>query len=426
MSDGFTAIAALIREGGRQGFRQLHEELFTEAELPAFRLLREHYLHHGELPPFEAFQRAGINLPATTHVPGMDSSFGYALEQLRGRARFSAFTEASTGLHSALTARDLVQAGEAVRHLNARLGTLGVQEGSATGADIMQSLLEDYWDTLAMLEHGGDLGIPSGWPTLDRLTNGWLGGDLVVFVGRRGAGKSYVMCRMVNQALVRRCRVVFVTMEMTAKQIMRRMAALQLRLDPNQLVRGELSEEDQRRFETTVENYDQYPLHMVQGNFDRNVDDVAAEARTYRPDIVFVDGSYLLRPSEHGLKARWEKVASVHQSLKTGLAMAADIPVVCSVQQNRASKGRKDGDGITADSDQIEQLASIMVQIKKHRESARRILDVVKNRDGEEGKFVINYVFSRLNLDQNEDDTRREHERQAHEAAQAAQANEML
>ena len=49
---------------------------------------------------------------------------------------------------------------------------------------------------------GPSLGIPSGFPSLDRLTRGWKGGDLVVIGGRPGTGTTALALGMARNAAV--------------------------------------------------------------------------------------------------------------------------------------------------------------------------------------------------------------------------------
>jgi len=412
VSNGFDLIASIIREGGHSGIKQLKPELFLRDEKPAYDLLMGYYLRHGELPPFELFARNRIDLPETTNIPGRDTSFNYNFESVCQRAQYNIAVDSSNRVQDAIKDKDINLYKEIILESLRNFSRFDPEITSFDASVVMEEVWEEYKLKEQQTLNRACTSILAGWEPLDRLVGGYGPGDLIVFSGRRGAGKSYMVARQVLRSVIKRHRVVFVTMEMTAQQMARRLAAIHLKLDPTKIKDAALSAGDRRKFNTMVDNFDQYPIKIIEGNLNRTVTDLIAEAREYRPDIVFIDGSYLLISDDRSIRSHWEKQASIHQSLKTQLAIGNRIPVVCSVQQNRASKTIKDGDGIVAGSDVIEQLASVLVSVQKVKGNKyRRRFNLVKNRDGPEGVFIINYIFNKLDMDVNVEDTRKENEK---------------
>ena len=67
-------------------------------------------------------------------------------------------------------------------------------------------------------------GIPSGFPSLDKITGGWQNGDLIVVGSRPGVGKStFGLNVAVNVAINMNVSVMYFSQEMTNKQIAKRL-----------------------------------------------------------------------------------------------------------------------------------------------------------------------------------------------------------
>jgi len=140
------------------------------------------------------------------------------------------------------------------------------------------------------------------------------------------------------------------------------------------------------------------PFWIVDGNLTATVKDVILLARQLRPDVVYVDGAYLLRhPSPKA--SNWERVKDNAEALKQQLAGELGIPVVASYQFNReAAKKSMDATGLEhiGGSDAIGQIATIVLGLfepdsvetlnQKH-------VDIMKGRNGEMGGFDVNWIF---------------------------------
>lgn len=395
MADGLSTISALLRERGRNGIRSLKREFFLDTEQPAYDLLMSYYRQHGELPPPEVFQRAGIVLPQT------DAAFSYFLDQIGKRAIFNTSRDFHAQLSEALRNRDTDRMVEITRQVSVQVGTLRSEQSIDTAGRVVADVIEDY----TRVHENADLrGISTGWDPLDELTAGWQGGDLIVVLARRGMGKTYAMIRSALQAWNEGYSVLFVTMEMTMVQIVRRMVAIRAGLNPDLVRRGMLTDRALHRLRETANLFrseETAPFWLLPGSFNKTTADVDNLVQEFRPDIVFIDGSYLLKPQLRQ-QARWEIQGQLHEELKSGVALARDVPVVCSVQVSRQGGKSKSGDGIAAGSDIIEQVASIMVRIQKGQgrfSENRRRYDLVKNRDGRLGRFTTHFEFDPLNME---------------------------
>jgi replicative DNA helicase len=96
--------------------------------------------------------------------------------------------------------------------------------------------------------------------------------------------------------------VLFVSMEMTAKQIVRRILGMRAGVNPNFIRRGQLTEWTRDVVYQQVQIMREgAPFHVLAGSFDKSVPLVDAAIQELSPDLVLIDASYLM---EAGQEAR--------------------------------------------------------------------------------------------------------------------------
>jgi replicative DNA helicase len=190
----------------------------------------------------------------------------------------------------------------------------------------------------------GHLRIRFGWPTLDNMTGGLVQGDMVSFVGRPQAGTTMQMLYAAHTPWQeQKRRVLLVSMEMKSIVIQQRLAALHAHISITRLKNGELSTNSFNKLKgglTEVKGFEE-PFWIVDGNFAATVDDVCALARQLKPDVIFIDGAYLLKhPRE---RDRYRRVAENADLIKQHLSDLA--PTGCSWQFSRdaAKKSKTKG-----------------------------------------------------------------------------------
>lgn len=147
----------------------------------------------------------------------------------------------------------------------------------------------DVADALNDLEAARLVGYPIGLAALD----GWLGGivkgTLTVISGPTGIGKTWLASALTNAALREGARVVFFTLEMTAPQIMVRLAAnlagsrvFRLRHDSRQW-----TDEDRATMQAIRTHYGKLPLRIFRAQ--RDVESMYAIMRSTEADVVVID-----------------------------------------------------------------------------------------------------------------------------------------
>ena len=184
----------------------------------------------------------------------------------------------------------------------------------------------------------GMLGIPTPFKTLNRLGVGWMPGELYSLFARPTVGKSFMSVKVAAVAMKQGYKTLLISTEMPVKAMSMRMDAflgklLGYEFSLTKLRRGEegIDEEQYREFLTAIDSRNiLFPHHL---GFDAlSVSTIRNLVRKYSPDLVVVDGVYLL--SDDSTRAKWEQNDNLFKGLKN-IAMAHEIPVFCTTQAGR-------------------------------------------------------------------------------------------
>ena len=184
----------------------------------------------------------------------------------------------------------------------------------------------------------GMLGIPTPFKTLNRLGVGWMPGELYSLFARPTVGKSFMSVKVAAVAMKQGYKTLLISTEMPVKAMSMRMDAflgklLGYEFSLTKLRRGDegIDEEKYREFLTAMDSRNiLFPHHL---GFDAlSVSTIRNLVRKYSPDLVVVDGVYLL--SDDSTRAKWEQNDNLFKGLKN-IAMAHEIPVFCTTQAGR-------------------------------------------------------------------------------------------
>lgn len=233
--------------------------------------------------------------------------------------------------------------------------------------------------------------VTSGFPRLDRAL--WIaGGKLIVIGARPSVGKSALLLHLAMNALDAGRRVLLVSLEMSADEVVGRMAARQSGVPVQAISTHSLSETQLGR---VVEGFSLLPGDRFSVcTTARTAQDVRREALRMQADggldLVVVDYLQLL---DAGRKTsnRTEAVGVVTRALKS-LAMELKIPILTASQLNRASE-RNDAPRLSdlRESGSIEQDADavLLLHAANEKENPERDLTLAKNRQGRCGGFKL-------------------------------------
>jgi replicative DNA helicase len=258
----------------------------------------------------------------------------------------------------------------------------------------MQWLADVLYPTLAAIEarKGSLTGIPTGFSYLDRATNGFQAGDLIIIGARASIGKTAMALTIARAAAKARHKVGFFSCEMSRTQLTCRLLAAESNLNLLYVNSGFLGDEGYRRLnDAGTALYDAQIL--IDDTANPTLGHVRSGARRMKRmgvEIIFLDYLTLV---QHGTPqmSRPERVGQISKSLKQ-LARELEVPVVAMSQLNREAEGktpnlaelRQSGE-IEEDSDMVLLLHRARVEVTDRYQTAH--VAIAKHRNGPLGGF---------------------------------------
>lgn len=237
--------------------------------------------------------------------------------------------------------------------------------------------------------------IPTMWEGLNNLFFGYRQGDLFVFAARPKMGKSQLLFLQSYHAYKNNKKVLFISMEMSEQHFLERFISIVGRINPYHVARGMISSNKRAIIKEALSS-DKFVFKS--GGLRTNIETVESLIEINNPDIVFIDGAYLITSGKRYYQ-RWELIADVTENLKL-ISMECKVPIILSYQFTRESlKKKKFGIEDIQYSDVIGQVASIIIGIRRL-DLKRLELSVLGSRLGVTGSIVINWDWENLNFSQ--------------------------
>lgn len=396
MSTGLKFIASVIENGAGNAVMGVEPDLFIDdQEKAVFDFVHGYYRSYREVPTAGIVQEnTGVRLPRSAgaldfHIANLEDRFTFELL----REGYADFREAMAG-GLPDPAIDVIE--HTIRRVRRtrRKGTL---------IDIGQGLDEVTARLRRVQGMGGLSGVPTPWDTMNTITAGWQKGDLITWVGRTSLGKTQTLLAQAEHAFECGYSVLFVTTEMPSEQIARRWIAMRMGLSPQALKSGMISTRLLRRIEAynaSLLGRERFRLLSIGTGAKMTAIDAAADEVS--PDIIFIDGAYLMKPTGSGGRSQVETVSAVFDEIKQH-TIDHNIPYVVNTQFNRqAGRGGVDGTLETIGmSDTIARHSSVVIAVKPgptENPMLSRELELLKGREGEQGSVMINYLFKPTNL----------------------------
>jgi replicative DNA helicase len=211
---------------------------------------------------------------------------------------------------------------------------------------VLEELLQPAMDEIEAIGAHGDVmsGVPTGFVDLDRLTNGFHPGQLIIVAGRPGLGKSTAGLDWVRSCSVRNhlTSVIF-SLEMSKIEIVMRLLSAEARVPLHALRSGQLSEDDWTKLARQMGEISEAPLY-IDDSPNMNLMEIRAKARRLkqRHDLRFILVDYLqLMSSPKRTESRQQEVSELSRGLKL-MAKELEVPVIAVSQLNRGPEQRTD------------------------------------------------------------------------------------
>jgi replicative DNA helicase len=209
-------------------------------------------------------------------------------------------------------------------------------------------------------------GLASGFIDLDKLTDGWHDGEMIVIAARPSMGKTSLAMNMAEHVAVNLNLPVGVfSLEMTAESLVMRMMSSLARVNSRSIRDGFLSERDFSKLTTAAGKLAKAPL-FVDDASGLSILQLRAKARRmhqqYGLKLFIIDYLQLLHSTSRRAENRQQEIADISNGIKA-LAKELRVPVIVLSQLNRElekDKNRKPRMSDLRESGSIEQDADLV------------------------------------------------------------------
>ena len=281
----------------------------------------------------------------------------------------------------------------------------------------MDSLLTDAFDEITKLaeQKNSMAGVPTGFQDVDDLFHGFRGGDLVILAARPGVGKTSFALNLATNSAKLGVTVAFLSLEMSAAQLVQRVLCSEARVNLSRLRAGQLQESDWGAIadaSNTLSKLDMY----IDDTPSLSILELRAKARRElrgaNKGLIVVDYLQLMQPPQSRRDGnRAVEVGEISRGLKV-LAKEMDMPVIALSQLSRQVEMRGKKRPMLSDlreSGSIEQDADIVMFIDRSMDEVEAESDdrpdmgmaeliVAKHRNGptRDIKLAFNAEFTRF------------------------------
>lgn len=217
---------------------------------------------------------------------------------------------------------------------------------------------------------GAIVGVPTGLQVVDRMTSGLQRSDLIITAGRPGTGKTSLAMSIARNAAITYSRGVLVfSLEMSKKQLVQRLTALEAGINLRRLRFRQLNEAEKVRVVEVSGRILDAPIY-IDDTPGLSLTEIRSKIRRsitkHEIDLIIVDYLQKVKATHSDGKRyqdRYQEVSEVARGLKD-IAREFDVPVLALAQLSRAVENRADKIPVMSDlrdSGEIEQEADVIV-----------------------------------------------------------------
>lgn len=298
---------------------------------------------------------------------------------------------------------------ELVSQAEAKL--FGVTEGtvSSTFKGIQELNTEAIEEIVKMSQRDDSMqGVPTGFKDVDKLFNGFRGGDLVILAARPAVGKTSFAMNLATNAAKLGSTVALFSLEMSSIQITQRLLCAEAGLELHRMRGGFLRDEDWEDLIRVSSNLSNCSF-FIDDSPSLSLTELRTKARREMRDIergiIIIDYLQLMQPVIPHPNNRNQEVAEISRGLKV-LAKELDVPILALSQLSRSVEQRSDKRPMLSDlreSGSIEQDADIVMFIDRSTSEAEAKADgrpdwgtanliVAKHRNGATADITLSFI----------------------------------
>jgi len=361
--------------------RNVNDSWFMDNEdRKVWSLLKSHFTKYGECPSLDVVTE---NFPTYKVVEAQDS-IDYLLDEIVARRRkIATITMVGEAIDQLEKERDHEAALISLQRGIVKLEEEGLT--TSTDIDITENPLALWDEYMFRKNNPGLLGVPTGFPTIDKATNGLQNGQLIIIVAPPKTGKSTLALQIAQNIHLKGSTPMFQSFEMTNQEQLSRYVAMRARVSHTRYQSGSLTDEEESRVKAKLRAISEMreKFWLVGASEGATVSAVASKIQILQPDVVFIDGMYLMIDENGEKPGSPQALTNITRSLKR-LAQRVNKPVVISTQilENKMRNGQVTTDAIGYSSS-FHQDADVIFGLQREDENvdSTRLLKVIASRN---------------------------------------------
>jgi replicative DNA helicase len=358
--------------------------------------VREHFTKYGECPSIEVVNE---NFPTYELTP-VNDSLDYLLDSLVSARRKIATANI---LREAIEKIDKEQDHEgALLALQSGIIQLDASGFTETNdVDITEdNELDKRWNRYQERKANPEtlLGYPTGFPTIDKVTNGLQNGQLIVITATPKTGKSTVALQIaLNIHETSQVVPMFYSFEMSNREQEDRFDAMKARISYQRFITGTNTREEEDRYYTVVNQglRRRKGFWLVDSASGSTLSGVLAKLQQHRPSILFIDGMYLMIDEQTGEANTPQALTNLTRGFKR-MAQKFNIPIVITTQSLdwKKSKGKLSANSIGYSSSFFQD-ADVLFGLEKPEEEVdeTRVLSILASRNSGPGSTFLTWEW---------------------------------
>src|ERR1700733_4222710 len=193
-------------------------------------------------------------------------------------------------------------------------------------------------------------GVPTGFPSLDRVTYGWQPTDLIILAARPAVGKPAFALNLARNAALHASKatpVAFFSLEMSSAQLVQRILSAESEIFMEKIARGRLEEHEMKQlYKKGIDRLAKAPI-FIDDTPALNIFELRAKCRRlknkHNVGLIIIDYLQLMSGAgENRNGNREQEISRISRDLK-GLAKELQVPIVALSQLSREVEKRKEG-----------------------------------------------------------------------------------
>lgn len=396
------ALSKMIAEGDLRTFidARITVDFFPDEKWrKVYRFLLDHWRKYLAPASIDEVLRS---YPTYTWVENDPQPSQYYVDALRERREYAIYVDAIQRASSAVLDDEEPDKNTIIRRL---LHEAIVQANTEVSASSDVNIVASYRDILYRLgqrrDNPGTLrGITTGFDGIDYVTGGLQPEQFIVITGVPKSGKSSFLLYMALKVFMAGKVPLFVGFEMSNAEQQDRLTSLLSGVSLTNLLNGTTTKDEWRRVNAAYKAL--HGLHpfifSADASSSTTVAAVQAKIADLRPDVVFVDGIYMMEsdrldPKQYP-KGSPQVLTDISRSLKQ-LAQSSKLPIVASTQSLVSrSKG-----GLTLSSigytSAFGQDADLILGVERQTDSNISKFHVMESRSGPRKDVYVEWDWTR-------------------------------